>query len=57
MQCIYLESDTCRAQPLPRIAWYKPSESEMKEFCKTAKFVQCPRLAMYERFLERSLKK
>ena len=53
MQCIYLDEDTCMAQPSARKAFYKPSESEIKELCKTDKFSECIRIHMYERFLER----
>jgi len=60
MDCIYLVSGDCRAHPISSgitgtLAFYKPSEEEQKEFCKSSTgFSTCPRLRVYHEYLRAS---
>ena len=54
LECVYLVSDECRAQPLTskiegEIPYYKPSQEDLKIYCKDARnFRACPKYIGYQ---------
>ena len=56
MNCIYLSTSVCQAQPIPfkaRTMFYTPTEEEQKEFCKNKEnFQECPRYVAYQQHLK-----
>jgi len=56
MNCIYLNCDKtpacyCHAQPIRQgevVAYYKPTEDELKKYCQIEDFDSCPRFEAFQ---------
>jgi len=47
MRCVYCSGDECAAAPKQDL-YYKPSEEELKRFCESENFKNCPRLQAFQ---------